>query len=282
MADEKKYLDDLDQEVKEAGGGGMICEAAVFGGFNVFAGGVSPVDSTFLFATIAEKPKAAAKAKEMAEQHGCGSQETRVLVCYKGTALTHDSSAWKDDLYRTFGPTWGPDVKDVFNPRRVELGIVAGKRYWMRIGAMTSPNAEANPDESWAVEKGEDGEERLKLIYPPVAVFGMDKEGKEKAEEAAAAFGSAEAAVSDPSYPGEEYGWKTYEDWVGVKEDIVKGFYSMADEIGKELKDDDKWSGKPKKVRKKEAEKRAKEQIAEDFSATEEHVTFVLAEAAGV
>lgn len=219
----EQYHDELDQEVQQASsGGGIVCQVAVYGAFNVYAAGMPPGESIFLYGGNAgKKEDANAKAKALSESTGGRIEQTLCTVQYKDSVLGRDVSHWKDDRYHTYGPIWATDAKE-FNARRIALGIKPGVKTWARMGGIVSPNCEENKEKEWAWEEYE-GERRLKRIQLPVAVYAS----KSEAQDAADAMPAPGAEnVGDESFPGHfdaATKWKP-DDWDKAKPKLMELF----------------------------------------------------------
>lgn len=208
-----QYYDELDQEAQQASsGGGIVCQIAIYGAFQVYAAGVTPAERIFLYGGALKKADALAKAEALAA--GGNVEQTFCTVQYKDSVLGRDVGHWKGDRFHTYGPHWADDAQE-FNKLRVALGIKAAQKTWVRMGSMTSPNCEKNKDKTWAWEDYE-GEKRLKRLNIPVAVFVSKADA-----EAAAASTAVASTVDDPSYPGAP-NWVKYEDWVTVGKPMVR------------------------------------------------------------
>ena len=217
-----EQVDILDQDVEEAqvgGGGGQVCQFAIYGAYKVFPSGMTPRETTFLYTNKTEKDAALKKAKAFSDK----PQQTVCLVRFKDAVLTHDTANWKDDMFETYGPNWksNPDYFLVME-KRAALGIPTGKKVWGRVTWITSPNAEANKEKDWAWQDDNrnPGEKMLKMIAIPVQVYA------DKKEAAAAAEGLATSGADDPTYPGDHTGW-SLEDWQGMKAEIVAKYQEL-------------------------------------------------------
>jgi len=209
-----EYYDELDQEAQQASsGGGIVCQVAIYGAFQVYAAGVTPAERIFLYGGALKKADALAKAEELAA--GGKVEQTFCTVQYKSSVLGRDVGHWKGDRYHTYGHHWADDAQE-FNRLRVALGIKATQKTWVRMGSIPSPNCEKNKDKTWAWEENREGEKQIKRLNLPVAVFVSKADA-----EAAAASTATVSTVNDPSYPGLT-DWPKYEDWVVTGKPMVR------------------------------------------------------------
>lgn len=247
-----------------ASGSGIVCQVQLFGAFEVpGVAGVSARDRTFLTSSFAgpEAQKARDGALALAKQHNHknadGSwrvQQTLCLVQYRDTVLGREVN-WRDDQFETYGPNWGSDYKKAIEIY-TELGLDGGKKAWVRMGAIASPNAAANIDSPWAQAKDRDGNVMTDADGNPLPLFmRVPREvfaSKEEAE-SAAALALMEEADGDESFPG---GAWTPESWNEMKPTIREQFEEM---------------NLPKAI--------AYKKLAEDFEATESAIKLVIEEA---
>lgn len=265
MTEERKYVDELDEEVQtSAGAGGLVSEMSYHGAFNVFCS-TPPAERVFLFNNKAEKTGALAKAKVLAEEHGARYEETRCTVQYRDTVLSRDVSGWKGNQYHTYGPIWGDVVRGIVNPKRKELDILAGQKFWGRMGSVEDPWAVANPEHPKATETLPNGTTRIKRVRLPVERFPTRKE----AEEAAASSPGAGNGASSANVPS---GY-TVETWASVKPDIKAQYQKLKSDAVEKLK-----GTVPDAVVEMKAGLSACTKVAEMYAASEEHVAAVLKE----
>jgi len=203
-------FEQVDQEERGSGGGGIVGEAVIQLGYKVYAAGTSNEESFFPIAEIGnEKSRAEAKAKAQAyaREHGAqGRPEWALQIRVKrnGAHSAGQPVSWSQDRFFVT-PTWTDAFKDVVKPSLAERDIELPYTGWVRIGFKPDPYREAQ-GEAGKVDMDQDGNPRFPLVAYITEVFTSK-------EDAMAAVGGEPPLAFVPE------GWDA-EDWAVCVEEI--------------------------------------------------------------
>lgn len=211
-------LDTIEDGGGAVGGQGYFCKGKIEFGYKVFAQGVDPAASFFLFDPFAPKTAevALAKAKAFATEHQVTSSPAKsiALTLLRATVKGRDVT-WANDLQKIVA-RWMPAYEKVWLPALEKLAIDKPGEYWMHVALVNDPSGRTEK-----MKNRETGQEMdvPSKVWVPDQLFPTEVICQKAGEDAAK---NAPVSAGAPAVAGDVPPGFNAQIWAQYKPDIIK------------------------------------------------------------